>query len=437
MQTSLDRRAALQLGLLATAGAGILSACGGGEPELHERQTADRIQLVASDTRRAAGDPSLLPEVVAGLHHLAGGLYGGLAATPGNLVLSPYSVLVALGMTLTGAAGTTAAEMRKVVGAERLGERWHQGVNALIRRIDGLAEKKVALASADQLFGQRGVHWERDFLDLLAKEYGAGLRLVDYAKAYASARGLINGWVEQQTHDRIADLVPEGAIDAMTRLVLVNAIYLKARWADPFEKSMTTTGDFHRADGSVVKADLMRKPGLQGNLVTGGGWRAVTIPYEGDRLAMSVILPDDRPGALERVERQVRTEGFAGFTTGGTLAGIDLTLPRWSFRRAAALKELLASLGMPTAFSDAADFSAMTTQMQLAISEVLHQGFIAVDEHGTEAAAATAVIMTETSAPAEVATFVVDRPFLFVIHDTELGAPLFAGRVTDPTEVVE
>jgi serpin B len=132
----------------------------------------------------------------------------------------------------------------------------------------------------------------------------------------------------------------------------------------------------------------------------------------------------------------VRSAGFAAFTTGGALTAIDLTLPRWSFRREAALKELLASLGMPTAFTDAADFSAMTADLQLLVSEVLHQGFIAVDEHGTEAAAATAVVMTTTSALADTATLVLDRPFLFVVHDLELGTPLFAGRVSDPSEVV-
>ena len=181
----------------------------------------------------------------------------------------------------------------------------------------------------------------------------------------------------------------------------------------------------------------MRKSDLVGTLRTGEGWRAVTIPYDGARLAMSVVLPDDRPAALERVERQVRAEGFAAFTTGGEPAAIDLTLPKWSFRREAALDELLQRLGMRTAFTDAADFSPMTAEERLLISAVLHQGFIAVDEQGTEAAAATAVIASITSAPAVVVPFEVDRPFLFVVHDTELGAPLFAGRVNDPSEVVE
>ena len=432
MQTALDRRTALQLGLFAT----LLTACGSA-PERRDRPRAGGVELVSADTRRAAGDPSLVPEVVTGLHHLAGGLYDGVAATPGNLVLSPYSVMVALGMTLTGAAGATATEMRTVLGAGRLGERWHQGVNALTRHVAALADKKVALAGADQLFGQRGVSWERDFLDLLAKEYGAGLRVVDFERAHEEARRMVNDWVERQTHDRIVDLVPEGAVDALTRLVLVDALYLKAPWADPFDPSLTAKGPFHRADGSVVQAELMRKPDVDGRLVTGNGWRAATIPYDGGRLAMSVVLPDDRPGALARVERQVRAAGFAPFITGGAPLSIDLTLPKWSFRREVGLKSLLTRLGMPTAFSDRADFSPMTHDVALMIDDVLHQGFIAVDEHGTEAAAATAVVMTETSARVDMATVVVDRPFLFVIHDTELGVPLFTGRIADPTEVVE
>ncbi len=434
----IDRRDTLRLGLLAL-GATSLAACSGGGGGGRPAPGADGIELVSSEVRRAAGDPTLLAEVEAGLHALAGGLYDGLRAGDDNLVLSPYSVLVALGMTLAGAAGTTAREMRAVLGAEDLGDRWHKGVNALTAAVDGLAgqqERKdgskaeLALATANQLFGQRGVGWSADFVDLLAKEYGAPLRGVDFEGATEQARTQVNAWVEDQTADRIVDLVPPGVLDPSTRLVLVNAISLKAPWEEPFEKGLTEAGDFHRGDGSSVTADLMRNPAASGTLQTGPGWRAVTLPYAGRTAAMTIVLPD--AGRFAAVEAQVAERGFAAFVTGGRASAIDLTLPRWTFRTTASLVPVLKALGMRAAFADA-DFTPMTEEdLDLYVADVLHQAFIAVDEEGTEAAAATAVVMAETSAPiAE--EFRVDRPFLFTIHDLEHGTPLFVGRVSDPT----
>lgn len=443
----IDRRDTLRLGLLALAlggGAAGLAACSAdNEPGIQPAPDADPegIELVSSDVERAAGDPTALAPVVGGLGMFAGRLYRELAAEPGNLVLSPYSVAIALGMTLVGANGRTAAEMREVLHAERLGDRWHKGLNAVTAGTDARAGEQeradgsmatIELATANQLFGQRGVGWEADFLDLLAKEYGAGLRTVDYETAAEEARALINTWVEQQTHDRIVDLVPEGIIDPSTRLVLVNAIYLKAPWEHPFEKSLTAPGSFHRLDGSTVSTDLMRRPDIEGGWVGADGFRAAVLPYAGGKLAMSVVLPDE--GLLEFVE-DVMVKGAFGSVLAGRAAPatIDLTLPRWSFRTEVPLKEALMAMGMPTAFGDGADFTPMTDEdLDLVIAEVLHQGFIAVDEEGTEASAATAVVMAETAAPvAEV--LVVDRPFLFLIHDAEHGTPLFVGRVSDPT----
>lgn len=449
--SSIDRRHTLRFGLFSLAaltGAGTLSACSGDdEPAVQDGPDPDvlgDIQRVSSDLKRAAGDPSVVPDVVTGLRALAGGLYDGVAAEPGNMVLSPYSVLVALGMTLTGAAGTTATEMRAVLGAGDLGDRWHKGVNALTAHVNGLAgeheradgsKAELTVATANQLFGQRDVAWEEAFVDHVAKEYGAPLLGVDFEGATEQARQLINDWVEQQTRDRIVDLVPEGVLDPLTRLVLVNAIHLKAPWEQPFDKGLTAKGSFRLADGTSVEADMMRRPDISGalasgTLASGEGWRAAVLPYAGGRVAMTVVLPDE--GSFEAVERVVADGGFTAEALAAQPSAVDLTLPRWSFRTAASLKDLLIALGMPSAFGTA-DFTPMTTEdLDLVISEVLHQGFIAVDEEGTEAAAATAVVMAETSAPI-VEPFVVDRPFLFVIHDLEHHAPLFVGRVSDPT----
>ncbi|WP_436700042.1 serpin family protein [Nocardioides sp. BYT-33-1] len=441
--TALARRATLQLGLGALA-VGALAACTDGDRSDAGPDPApdpDGIELVSSDARRAAGDPSLVAGVVTGLDRFAGRLYAALATTEGNLVLSPYSVVVALGMTLTGAAGSTAQEMRTVLGVGDLGDRWHRGVNALTTHVEGLAgsqqradgsSAELALETANQIFGQRGVGWSADFLDLLAKEYAAPIRAVDFETATERARLLINAWVEERTRDRIVDLVPEGVLDELTRLVLVNAVYLKAPWEQPFEKELTAPGLFRRRDGSEVEVDRMRRPDLAGGLVTGDGFRAAVVPYAGQRLAMTVVLPDD--GAFDRIEAAVADGGFAGLLDGAVPGAVDLSLPRWTFRTQAPLGDVLEALGMPTAFDDRrADFSAMTDEdLFLYIAAVLHQGFIAVDEEGTEAAAATAVVMrTESAVVTE--EFVVDRPFLFVVHDVAHRTPLFVGRVADPT----
>lgn len=297
------------------------------------------------------------------------------------------------------------------------------------RRADGSAAD-LAIDAANQLYGQRGVGWERDFLNLLAREYGAGLRTVDYRNAHEQARALINDWVADRTHQRIPELIPEGLLDSLTRLVLVNALYLKAPWEHPFEKSLTETAPFHRADGAPVDVPMMVQPQLTTMTTRGDGWRAARLPYAGDALAMTVVLPD--PGRMREVERRL-TSGMSDLTAPGHHAVLDLRLPRWTFRTRAPLNDALTALGMSAAFDPhQADLTPMTREdLDLHVSAVLHECFVAVDEDGTEAAATAVVASAQSAAVAE--PFHVDRPFLFVIHDVEHGTPLFLGRVDDPS----
>lgn len=428
------------MAVIAAIASPLAAACGDGGNGNRELGTSTELELVMSDLRRSPGDPDAIPEVVAALHALAGGLYGRLAAEPGNLVLSPYSVAVALGMTLPGAGGRTAAEMRDVLGVTS-DARFHGGLNALTTHVEGLAgpqeradgtKADLALDGANQLYGQNGVGWERDFLDLLAREYGAGLRTVDFQSASDEARVLINDWVAGRTQDLIPELIPAGALDHLTRLVLVNALYLKAPWESPFEKSLTESMPFHRPDGSSVDVDTMVQPMLTTTMSKGDGWRAARLPYAGRTLAMTLVLPD--PGRLREVERSLSSGGLAEVMSTGRRAMLDVRLPKWTFRTQAPLNDVLQQLGMRTAFDPKqADFRPMTEEdLDLYVSAVLHEGFIAVDEEGTEAAAATAVVMRDTSAPVT-EPFHVDRPFLFAIHDAEYGTPLFLGRVDDPS----
>ena len=416
-----DRRTVL-LALLATP---LVAACRLEDKAGVVRGAGGTSDLVSSSVARAPGDGAALPAAVRSLWTIGGGLWEQLSGEAGNLALSPYSIATALAMTVNGAAGQTRAEMLAVLAAASADE-LNQGVNALTREVEALASKKVTLAAANQLFGQRGVAWEQDFLDVLAREYGAGLRTVDYAGATEAARDAVNSWTAEQTHDRIAQILPPGSVGALTRLVLVNALYFKAPWAEQLDEPMTQPGDFHLADGSTVEVPTMHAVLAQAAVAAGDGWQAVRLPYDGHELAMTVVLPD--------VGREVDPAELPTILAAPRPGGVELALPRWTFRTEVSLRELLTGLGMPTAFDvTRADFTPMTdSDEHLLIDDVYHQVFVAVDEHGTEAAAATAVAVRATSAISTRHRLVVDRPFLFVIHDLAHGTPLFVGRVDDP-----
>jgi serpin B len=346
---------------------------------------------------------------------LAARLYAALAGEAGNVAISPHSVAVALNLAAYGARGRTREEIEAVVGDAG-------------KPVDGGQledDRWVELSSANRLFGQQGLAWQPDLEELLT--------VVDYGDSDA-ARAVINEWTSGQTHERIPEIVPEGVLDEETLLVLVNALYLKAAWMDPFRETSTTDADFHLADGSVVQVPTML--GHVGAQVGAGqGWRSARLQYVGGTLAMTIVLPD--PGRLADVEALVAERDWVAVLDAPSHERLELHLPRFTVRAAARLREVLVALGMPTAFTDDADFSGLTVDEPLKVSEVLHEAFVAVDELGTEAAAATAVVMQRAGAmPQPPVPFVVDRPFLFVIHeqshDVEHDVPLFVGRVTDP-----
>jgi serpin B len=367
-------------------------------------------------------------------------LFRAMAKQDGNLLCSPYSVAVALGMTRNGARGSTAAEMDHVLHATSAAG-LNIGLNALTEHIERLAHQrkrpdgsvaKVIVDAANSLWGQHGVRWERPFLDALAESYGTGMRQVDYIHDSEAARQAINTWTSDQTHAKIPKLLPPGILDNTTRLVLVNAIYLKAPWAVPFDKTATRDGPFTRADGSTARVPMMESDSdTQLAYARGPGWQAVDLPYDDGGLAMAVVVPD--AGRLEDFVRGFDGDLLGTLLTGLRPTGVALRLPRWTFRTQVLLNDPLGDLGMPTAFTGRANFTGMTRQEPLDIAAVVHEAFIAVDEDGTEAAAATAVMMHLTSARRPDVLLTVDRPFLFVLHDTETGTPLFIGRVSDPS----
>lgn len=401
--------------------------------------TNGAVGFAASDVRRAPGALQELPAVVAAVQAFTADLYAAAAAGTDNLVLSPYSVAIALAMTRNGALGRTGREMDDVLHAPGI-DSLNGGMNELTRRIESRAREhelpdgetaEVAMSVASSLWGQQDLAWEQEFLDVLAREYGAGMRLVDYVGDAENARGLINAWTADRTGDKIPELVPEGVLDNLTRLVLVNAIHFKAPWDTPFEGERTVA--FRLVDRTQTEIEMVSQHLSGAGYAQGDGWEAVQVPYLGRELAMTVVLADD----LAALEDRLDGELLAALTTMHRPAagGVNLTMPRWDFRTRLDLRAVLSELGMPTAFdAEAAELEGMTTaEADLHLTHVLHEATITVDEDGTEAAAATGVVAGVTSAPPEPpAEVVLDRPFLFVVHDVETGTPLFVGRVTDP-----
>ena len=395
--------------------------------------------LVASDLDRL--DPSApsadVERVTAGLAKFAADLYEQLA-DDGNMVFSPVSVYTALAMAYAGAAGSTADEMAELLAGDVERDEFQAAMNVLDQALESRNrsasefEGAVELSVANSLWGQDGMAFEQAFLDALATNYGSGMRIVDFIDGAAreEARLAINAWVAGETNDRIEDLIAAGVLDAMVRLVLVNAVYLNAAWAAPFEEAATADQPFTLLNGDEVSVPMMRQAGTL-PYVDGEGWQAIRIPYAGNELGMVVILPDQ--GSFEQVEASLADGFLDGVSRALSSNAVELSLPKFEIRTQIGLVPPLQSMGLREATSTAADFSGMTGARDLFISDVVHEAWISADEAGTEAAAATAVIMSLTAAPQDPVLFSVDRPFIFVLQDIETESILFMGRVVDPS----
>jgi serpin B len=379
-------------------------------------------------------------QLAASNRDLAFSLYRQVSAGAGNLLFSPHSISTALAMTYAGAQGRTEAEMASALHFELPEAELHQAFNRLdldLQQRATLPDAYVGKGDGFELdivnatIGQTGFPFLSSFLDVLAVNYGAALYLLDFANNPDASRERINAWIEEQTNNRIMSLLPPGSIDALTRLVLVNAIYFRASWKHPFDPADTSPDPFRLLDGSTVTV-----PTMHGQLTTryaaGDGYAAVELPYLGDELAMTVIVPD--AGRFADVESRFDRGFFDGVIAGMRTYQVTLSLPKYSFRTNLGLVPPLQALGMNAAFDPArADFSGMSSEADdLHISAIVHQAFIDVNEAGTEAAASTAVVISVTSLPESV-DLAVDRPFLFAIRDRPTGEVLFLGRVMDPS----
>jgi serpin B len=294
---------------------------------------------------------------------------------------------------------------------------------------EGKDDEGFRLNIVNAIWGQEDYKFLTTFLDLLAENYGDGLRTVDFVQAPEESRTIINNWVSEQTEGRIEDLIPQGILSAVTRLVLTNAIYFNAAWQYPFSEDMTEDGPFYLLDGGEVMVPMMRQTESFG-YNEGDGYQAVELPYDGRELSMVILLP--QAGRFETFEETLDAGQVEAIVNGMETRPVSLTMPRFEFKASLSLKEILVAMGMPRAFSELADFSGMTGNRDLFISEVVHKAFVSVDEAGTEAAAATAVIMELTSVPAAPVSVTVDHPFIFLIRDIETGTIIFMGRVINP-----
>ncbi len=402
-------------------------------------QLSAEAKVVESDLPRDTS-PSVsvedLTELAEGNQAFALDLYQALLKEEdGNLFYSPYSISTALAMTYAGARSVTEEQMADVMHFTLPQDRLHPAFNALDLSLnsrggsgEGEEDGGFQLNIANALWGQKGYEFLSEFLDTLAVNYGAGLRLLDFGADPEKARQIINEWVSDQTEEKIKDLLPEGILNASVRLVLTNAIYFNAEWRLPFEESQTSDGAFYLLDGSQVTVPLMMQT-ASFRYAEGEGYQVIELPYIGGELAMDIFLPSE--GTFEDFEGALTAERVKEILENLKPTSILLTMPRFEYESDFSLREVLIEMGMPSAFGNGVDFSGMDGTKNLAIEDVVHKAFVSIDEAGTEAAAATAVIMVE-SEMISTAEMTVDHPFLFLIRDLQTDTILFLGRVVNP-----
>jgi len=356
-------------------------------------------------------------------------LYRQLSGSEGNLFLSPYSISTALAIVWAGARGRTATEMAEVLHFPSEQSTLHHSLSGLQNHLDSIDEREqITLRLANSLWYQEDQSFLESFFDLIERNYGAVLFPVDFRHETETVRRAINSWVEDETEERIRELITPGLLDPVTSLVLCNAIYFKGRWAFPFDPEQTREGAFHiTADRSVEVPMMTGEPEVR--TMTFEGFQTLELPYHGDDLSMVFILPD-RDSGVSGVEARLSAPAVSGWMhqlQQVTPSRTIIRVPRFSISSRFQLAEVLDAMGMPSAFQNA-DFSGMTGTRESSIDEVVHQTWIEVSEEGTEAAAATAVVMKRGGS-----MFMIDRPFLFLIRENRTGSILFVGRITDPS----
>ncbi len=404
----------------------LLSACG---------SSGTVTQSTRSRERNPAVEENTVAALVDGNNTFALDLYQSLRSQDENLILSPFSVSLALAMTYAGARSETETQMAETLHFPAQ-DALHPAFNALDLKLEendinlDKDQEPMQLNIANAVWVEQTFSFLQEYLDLIAVNYGAGIHLSDFVNNFEPTRKEINDWVSEKTEEKINDLLPDGSLNADTRMVLVNAIYFKADWLDQFDANDTYDNEFNLLDGSQVTVPMMGQD-MYIPYVSGEGYQAVELPYAGNSAAMDIIVPD--AGRFEEIESALTSEVFEDMLASMEQTPLIFRMPKFEFESSFSLSDQLSNMGMSAAFDrNAADFSGMTGKKDLFISKVIHKAFVAVDEEGTEAAAATAVVMETAGAAIENLVLVVDRPFIFIIRDLESGQILFIGRVLNP-----
>ncbi|MDY6934676.1 MAG: serpin family protein [Spirochaetota bacterium] len=362
-------------------------------------------------------------------------LYAQLQSEEGNLFYSPYSISIALAMTYAGARGNTEMEIAETLNFTLPQTRLHTAFNKLdltLANSEGATENDFILSVANSLWGEQTYSFLEGFLDVLALNYGAAMYLLDFINNPDESRQIINTWIEDQTNGKITDFLKPGIVTKSTRLVLTNAVYFYGKWIYQFDEENTSTEIFSLLDESQVNVSMMKQEEYF-SYADGEGYQAVELPYEGKDAGMLIIMPD--AGTFETFEQNLDTQTLSDITNNLELRNIDLKMPKWEFKSEFSFKDTLKDMGMNDAFlPDTADFSGIDGSFDLFIGNVVHKAFVSVDEFGTEAAAATAVVFEFTSQPSEPVIIHINRPFIFLIRDFQTGTILFIGRVLNPAE---
>jgi serpin B len=372
--------------------------------------------------------------VVDGNNRFAMDMYSQLKNKSGNVFFSPFSISTALAMTYEGANGSTASEMSAVLHLPKNDAERKEGYATLIYKINN-GGGKSELSTANALWLAKGQPLQVGYSQDVTRYYGGNITQLDFKSDSEGSRKLINSWVENKTHDRIKDLLPDGVITPFTKLVLTNAVYFKGEWVRQFNATFTEDADFHTGTLPTKKVQLMHSTD-EFSYMENDKLQMLEMPYSGGNLSMLVLLPkNDDMGSLES---SLSVDTLESWKKGMKEDRVEVYMPKFKFETRYMLGDTLQSMGMGQAFSDSADFSKMTGAKDLKINAVIHKAFVEVDEKGTEAAAATAVVMVATSAgpghePPPIPVFRADHPFIFIIQEKTTGDILFMGRVADPS----
>lgn len=359
-------------------------------------------------------------------------LYNQLKMTDANLFFSPFSIFTALAMTWAGARENTAVQMAETLHFTEKPAQLHHAIGDLISQLNAVQkETDVELSIANAIWAQKGYQFLDEFFRIVQQSYQADLKQVDFSSAAESARQAINAWVEQQTNGKIKDLLPPKVLNALTRLVLVNAIYFKGFWDNQFKSRDTREMEFWLLTEVAVKVPMMHQEHQFGYWEN--DWlQIMEMPYKEESLSLIVLLPKEKTGITD-LEQKLNFENMMAWQSRLRKRKVIVFFPKFKIESQFSLGQILASMGMPDAFDpERADFSAMVGQKELYISAVIHKAFLEVNEEGSEAAAATGVVVSVTSIAPSPPIFKADHPFVFFIRDNKSQSILFLGRVLNP-----